>query len=415
MKSSLPLKNRSIRIKKIGLIICAFVLLSQITSAQTAKTGVLIIGNGSAALAAGIQSAMSGAKTTLLIQAPEFVLAPLEQNIHSGLEAEFLQKMRKAKGIKDAESPVYLDQTSANAVVKRWTDSVKNLTLISNIKWSRIKRSGGGWNVLLSNGKAIKAVVLVNADQSGNVGAAIGLPVAPVTRWHPFSYADDVYKNSIASGAYDVGTAVNYALLKDFQVEGQENLLHVNTRSESMIAGQAVGAAAAYAAFYDTKTSKVNLKMTQAELIKFRLSLVPFIDVSNVDSNWVAIQFVGLSGFLKGEVVNGKLRFLPEQKVTTAEIRDMVKAYYYKAQIWFDDYKAEGMTIQSTLSLVCFVGNKSPEHTQAEVLKKWTKDYGFKSDFDLKRMISRREFAVLVNAYLKPFDVNIDASGRVIR
>jgi hypothetical protein len=401
--------------KKMVLVAFAFVLFSQTTMAQTVKTGVLIIGNGSAALGAGIQSAMSGAKTTLLIQEPEFVLAPLEQNIHSGLEADFLKRMRKAKGIKDPGAPVYLDQTSANAVIKRWTDSVKNLTLISHVKWSRIKRSGGGWNVLLSNGKAIKAAVLVNADQTGNVAATLGLPIVSASQWHPFSYVDQVYKNSTGSGASDSGSSINYTLLKDFQVAEQENLLLVNTRTESIIAGQAVGAAAAYAAFFDTKTSKVNLKMTQAELIKFRLSLVPFTDVPNVDSNWVAIQYIGLSGFLKGEIANGKLSFLPEQAVTTAEIRDMVKAYYYKAQIWFEDYKAEDMTIQSTLNLVCFVGNKSPEHTQAEVMKKWKPDYGFKNDFDLKRKISRREFAVLVNAYLKPFDVNIDASGRVIR
>lgn len=400
---------------KIGFVVFSFVLLTQTTIAQTVKTGVLVIGNGNAAIGAGIQSAMSGAKTTLLIQEPEFELSPLEQNIHSGLEADFLKRMKQAKGIKDPNAPVYVDQTSANAVLKTWTDSLKHLTLIKNIKWSRIKRSGGGWNVLLSNGKVIKAAVLVNADQTGNVNAALGLPLGSTSPWHSFSYADNVYKNSIASGSFNAGSASNYALLKDFQVTGQENLLLITSKGESMIGGQAVGAAAAYAAFFDTKTSKVNLKMTQAELMKFGLSLVPFADVLPVDSNWAAIQFVGLSGFLKGESANGKLNFLPERLVTTAEIKDMVKAYYYKAQIWFEDYKAADMTIQSTLNLVCFVGNKSPEHTQAEVEKKWKKDYGFKSDFDLKRKISRREFSVLVNAYLKPFGVNIDATGRVIR
>lgn len=401
--------------KRIGIVFLALVLLTQISRAQTVKTGVLVIGNGNSAIGAGIQSALSGAKTILLIQESEFVLAPLDQNIHSGLEADFLKKMKQAKGIKDPVAPVYIDQTSANEVLKRWTDSVKLLTLIKGVKWSRIKRSGSGWNVLLSNGKVIKASVLVHADQTENVGSAIGLPPASAAQWQPFSYADNVYKNSLVSGGYDGGSATNYALLKDFQVAGQENLLVVNAKEAGMMGGQAAGAAAAYAAFFDTRTSKVNLKMAQAELIKFRLSLVPFADVTNIDSNWAAIQFVGLSGFLKGEITNGKLNFLPEKTVTTAEIRDVVKAYYYKAQIWFEDHKLEEMSIQSTLSLVCFVGNKSPADTQAAVEKKWKKDYGFKNDFDLKRNISRREFAVLVNAYLKPFDVNIDASGRVIR
>jgi len=401
--------------KRIGIVFFALVLLTRIAQAQTVKTGVLVIGNGNAAIAAGIQSAMSGAKTTLLLQEPEFVLTALGQNIHSGLEAEFLKRMREAKGIKDPEAHVDVDQVSANAVLKDWTDAVKHLTLIRNVKWSRIKRSGSNWNVLLSDGKLIKAAVLVNADQTEQVSEAIRLARVPAAQWHPFSYAENSYKNSVAAGAFDRGSASNYTLLKDFQVAGQENLLQVNAKASGMIGGQAAGAAAAYAAFFDTKTSKINLKMVQAELIKFRLSLVPFADLAQVDSNWTAIQFVGLSGFLKGETVNGKLNFLPEKTVTTAEIRDMVKAYYYKAQLWFDDHQAVDMSIKSTLNLVCFVGNKSPEYTRAEVEQKWKKNYGFQTDFDWKRKISRREFAVLVNAYLKPFEVNIDASGRVIR
>jgi hypothetical protein len=400
--------------KKIGLIVFAAIFWTQLTSAQTAKTGVLVIGNGSGAIGASIQSALSGVKTTLLSQEPDFTFAPLEKNIHSGVEAEFLKRMRKAKGIKDQNMPVYADHTSSDAVAKAWLDSVKNLTQIKKIKWSRIKRSGNGWTVILSNGQTIKAKVLVDADQTGEVTKAVGVPLAG-KQWRPFSYASNVYKSSIASGTFVNSSNANYALLSDFQVAGQENLLVLNGAEESMNSGQAAGAAAAYAVFFDTKTSKINLKMTQGELMKYGLALIPFKDVLNTDSNWKAIQVLGLSGFLKGTLDNGVLNFEASRLVSVAEIKDPIKAYYYKAQIWFDDYKAAEMTIQSTLNLLCFVGNKSPENTLAEVKKKWEKNYGFKEPLDLKRNITRREFAALVNDYLKPFDVNLDASGNVLR
>lgn len=400
--------------KKIRLIVFAAIFWTQMTSAQTTKTGVLVIGNGSAAIGASIQSAVSGAKTTLLAQEPDFIFASLDKNIHSGLEAEFLKRMRKAKGIKDQKAPVYADQTSSDAVVKAWLDSVKNLSQVKKIKWSRIKRSGSGWTVLLSNGQTIKAKVLVDADQTGEVTKAIGVPLAG-EQWRPFSYASNVYKSSIVSGAFVNSSNAKYALLSDFQVTGQENLLVLNSNEESMNAGQAVGAAAAYAVFFDTRTSKINLKITQGELMKYGLALIPFKDVLGTDSNWKAIQVLGLSGFLKGSLEDGVLNFEAGRPVSVAEIKEPIKAYYYKAQIWFDDYKAADMTIQSTLNLVCFVGNKSPENTLAEVKKKWEKNYGFKEPLDLKRNITRREFAALVNDYLKPFDVNLDASGNVLR
>jgi hypothetical protein len=62
------------------------------------------------------------------------------------------------------------------------------------------------------------------------------------------------------------------------------------------------------------------------------------------------------------------------------------------------------------------VGNKSIEATKDELQKKWNKNYRFSSNYDLKKVLNRREFAVIINEYLKPFDVvNVDKTGRVIR
>lgn len=396
------------------LIVFAFAAFAQLAIGQTVKTGVLVIGNGNNALGAGFQSAMSGAKTILLLQEPDFDLAALDKNLASGLELTFLNKMRKAKGIKDSSAAVYVDGTSANAVLKSWGDSIKNLTVTRNIKWSRIKRSGNNWNVLLADGRTIKAEVLVNADQKGNVNTGLGLPVA-ARQWRTLDYTDNLYRLNVASGYAEGGATGNVFSLYSLLLPDQENLVVLSAGQQSIVGGQAAGATAAYAAFFKTRTSLASLKVIQRELIDHKLSLMPFTDVTRADSNWKAVQLVGLAGFLKAAIAGGMARFLPEQAVTTAEVKEPVKSFYYKAQIWFDDYKQVEMSIGAVLDLVCFVGNKSPENTKEEVKKKWKTTYHFKTDFDPDRIATRREFAVLVNEYLNPFAVNIDKLGRVVR
>lgn len=401
---------------KKGLFVVFMIsVFTQIAAAQTIKTGVLVIGNGNNAIGAGFQSAISGVKTIMLIQATDLVITPQDKNISSGLESLFLKKMRLAKGIQDSLSKVYVDKTSANAVLKTWADSTKNLTVLRNVKWSRIKRSGNNWNVLLEDGRTIKAEVLVNADGSGNVTEALALKGAIKKQWQPLNYSDNLYRVSVSAGYWVNNRDANVILLDSFLLPKQENLVILNPEDESLAGGQAAGATAAYAVFFRTKTSLSALKSIQKELINHRLSVMPFADILNNDPNWKSIQFVGLSGFLKANLVNGRANFNPEQEVTIAEIKAPLKEFYYKAQIWFDDHKEAKMTVGALLDMICMVGNKSPETTEAEVRKRWKSRYQFKNEFDLNRNATRREFAVLVDEYLSPFEVKIDRSGRVIR
>lgn len=142
---------------------------------------------------------------------------------------------------------------------------------------------------------------------------------------------------------------------------------------------------------------------------------MPFADIQVNDPNWKAIQRIGLTGFLKAGIVNGKANFSPESEVSVAEIKEPIKEFYYKAQIWFDDHKEPNMTLGSLISMICMVGNKSPENTKKEIEKRWMSSYQFKNKFDLNRNVTRREFAALVDSYLDVVDVNLDRAGRVIR
>ena len=124
---------------------------------------------------------------------------------------------------------------------------------------------------------------------------------------------------------------------------------------------------------------------------------------------------VGVSGFLKAELSHGTAYFRPDQPVRIEELEEPVKSFYYKAQIWFDDHKGKEMTLGTTLDMMAYVGGLSLQHTTAEVQKNWKKGYHFNTDFEPGRIVSRREFAVLANQYLKPFNITFDKAGKVQR
>ena len=392
--------------KRGFFIALAAVFLAFNLQAQTVKTGVLVVGNGSNALGAGIQAAKSGVKTTILLTEAGFSPVLSSKSIISGLERDFLKAINNGKPVSA--------QKNTNDLIKLFTDTIKNLTIIKSASWTKFKRSGGGWVVELSQKNSIKAEVLVDADHSGKLKPALQFDYK-VPVWQPLDYATTSYKTSIAAG-YQLGnTNANFLSLYQFLIPEQNNFLVLDPEQESFAAGQAAGATAAYAAFFHRKTSESNLKNIQGELINFRLSIVPLSDVNDLDSNWKAMQFMGLSGILKAELKDGTALFQPEKAVSTKEITQPLKNHFYKAQIWFDDHKGQDMTIGSTIDLVCYTGGRSPATTRAEIAKYWKTKFKFKSEFDEKRIINRREFSVLFYSYNNPFNVTVDKTGRITR
>lgn len=385
--------------------------------AQTLKPDVLVVGNSNAAVAAAIQSAQSNVKTILILQAGGFDIEPIGKDLHSGVQATFLQKIKSFKkqneSVVDSIADVNFDKQTANQVLTQWTDSIKNLTVLKNVQWVKADRSGKGWVFKLSDGKTLRPEVFVNvADQKLNT--ALKIDASAANAWHKFDYDSTIYKTSVAVGKNISGSTNTIYSLYQFLMPTQENLVYVNDAS-SMLMGQSAGAIAAYAGFFNLKTSESNLKRIQGELISFNTNLIPFTDIGVKDANWKAIQMVGLTGVLKAELINGKLLFNAEKLLSATDISQAMKAHYYKAQIWFDDHKGEVITIGAALDLIRYVGNKAPETMRKEVEKKWKTTYAFASEFNDERQISRREFAVILQDYAPPFNVTIDKTGKILR
>ncbi|WP_129716949.1 hypothetical protein [Pedobacter sp. SYP-B3415] len=372
--------------------------------------GVLVIGNGNAAWAAGLQAAKSGVLSTILLQQEDFQLSPVSESLQSGILAELTALLSKARPGADLKN-VYTEPAVAGAVLKKWADSIKDLTVLRDVKALKIERAGRGWSVKTSDGKTLKARVLVlagAADMSQVKGFSNMTPQALA-----FGYEDNRYRTSAGAGA--AGNTF-YPLYNLYQ-ESQENLVFANAPGAGFVLGQAAGAVAAYAAFFDLKTSQSDLKKIQGELMAFKLALVPFADIAASDPNWRAIQQIGLPGIVKGIKNGPALEFQPDREITYQEIRQPMKDFYYKAQIWFDDFPEGPMTIEKVINMASYVGNKSPQTARAEAEKRWSSVYRFPGKFDAEKIATRREFAVLLYDFLtpKPFDVRVDKNGNVLR
>jgi len=370
--------------------------------AQTSKPAVLVVGNGNAAIGAAIQAAVSGVKTTILLQAGGFDVNPIGGDLNSGIQAEFLRRLNNSQ-----------DKQIANEVLTKWTDTLKNLTVIKNALWVKADRSGSSWSFKLNDGQTIKARILINAGDV-KLQNALKIDNLPTSHEIPLNYDATLYRTSVAAGKQVKGTTATVFSMYNFFIPEQENLLWLKG-DESMLIGQAAGATAAYAGFFGVKTSEVNLKAIQGELINYKLALMPFADVKHDDPNWKAIQFVGVTGIIKGNIQNTKVEFSPNSLVTIDDIKQPIKDFYYKAQIWFDDYKGSTLTLKAAIELICYVGQKSRESTPKEIEKKWKATYKLDSDFDLNKQINRRELAVILHDYMPPFNVNVDKNGKVIR
>lgn len=385
-------------------------IIPLVIHAQTLKTDVLVIGSGDAAYTASFQAFKSGVKTILLTQKEQLDLKKVSEGRPKTAVAFYQSFLkREIENAKSLETPK--PKPDKKKPVKLTVDSTLLLNVINITPYTEIKRSGGGWELKLTKDKSIKAKILVLADKPDQLLAALKITSLNPATSSQLNYNENLYRTSLASIS---SSGEGFLSLYNLLIPNQENLLYIP--ADQFEIGTAAGATAAYAAFFDTKTSVSNLKRIQGELLSYKQPLMPFEDVKALDSNWLAIQKVGLTGILKAEIKQGKAYFNPEKDVTYDEIKQPIKDYYYKAQIWFDDHQNIPINLENTIAMACYVGNKSVEATKADLQKKWNKNYKFTSKYDLKKVLTRREFAVIINEYLKPFDdVNVDKTGRVIR
>lgn len=162
-----------------------------IACAETIKTDVLVVGGGASGVAAAIQSARSNVKTLLIEQSPwlggsmtagGMCILDANRNLPSGIYEEFRSRIntfyKSRLGYDTTKHAVLTFEPGVGAsVLKKWTDTVKHLTVKMGVSVATVKKDGTGWEVTVNTGDrtdVIKAKVLVDATELGDIGAKAG-------------------------------------------------------------------------------------------------------------------------------------------------------------------------------------------------------------------------------------------------
>jgi hypothetical protein len=294
-------------------------------------------------------------------------------------------------------------------------DTVKNLTVLKDASIKKIKKERD-WEISLS-GKEIRADILVDGTLNYSVSKLAGFTNRTQLESSPSKsiYSDKKYRTSVGISAMSNSTFAAIPV-SSLLVTGTENLILAGPIGgiSSLHSGQGAGTIAAYCVFFKTNTKKLNIRAIQSELLTYKSRLLGFEDINDNDSSMVALQHIGVTGILKAVETNGKLYFNPEKTVSTEDLKLPFREYYSRSQIWFLDNKAEKLTLENALNLIKFVGSRGGE-LDKEVQKSWNKSLKLKGAFDLKRVLTRKEIAVLFDTYLQPFSVAVDLEGNIKR
>jgi hypothetical protein len=398
--------------KKFYCFCLLFCLGAHTGFAQKLRTDVCVYGNSVAALAAGIQAARSGVQTLLISSSDSWIdqttLADWENaSIASGLGTELLKKYTQLEKHKALKADSLLQS------IKALADTVKNLKIISASAIGEIKESGKGWELNLKGGQKIKTLILVDGDTNHAVLKQLELePTANSSMI--FDVNNPLTKTSVAI------LGPNSLLpLQALVVEKQANIVCIPNEGSvfaQLNAGQAAGATAAYCAFFKTTTEQLNVRVIQGELLTYKATLLPFKDIQQGDSNFVALTHVALTGLLNSGIgqKEGTYQWMGNQNVHADEIKVSMKKLYSRSQIWFADHAdLTDLSISDAISLITYTATRGTE-LKLEIERGWKSTLGLAGSFNENRKVSRNEFAVLLEAYLQPFATQVDLQGELI-
>ncbi|MEJ7693229.1 FAD-dependent oxidoreductase [Daejeonella sp.] len=410
-----------------SIIILGFLSLS--LPAQTLKTGVLVVGNTAPGLAASIQSARSGAKTIFLTQTPAISpnLTADDITYLEKIKNHYRAKNKKKAAAKDSIIAFDLNMSKDQylKLIKSISDTTKNLSVTLNTALEKIEKDGKGWEIRLKNGQKIKADVVVDATENLFIASMLRID-ANKTMLTPVENPFDtkLYRSTVAT-AYTATTAPRSVLpvsLGAFLPAGVENFIIVpkstNTfKPVNMSVGQAAGTIASYCAFFKTTTKNINVRAVQTELLTFDAQLIPLSDIKAEDPNFQAFQRMALSGLVKPVVTKtgdySVIKFDTAGTFSSEQLRAPMREFYSRSQLWFADNKKDVMTIEDAISLFMFTATRGNELAK-EIEDGWKESFKFNSKFDLKRPITRKEFAILADQYLLPFKTRVDFAGNLL-
>ncbi|WP_295117010.1 FAD-dependent oxidoreductase [uncultured Chitinophaga sp.] len=250
----------------------------------------------------------------------------------------------------------------------------------------------------------------------------------------PYHYGDPLYRTAISVGDYPIdhhhkknrkeapqhlefypipSFGVPLGVMIPEKTEGLivaekgisvSNVVNGTTRLQPcvLLTGQAAGVLAALTVQQKTTPAKIDVRQVQAELLKAKAYLLPYIDVNPTDTAFAAIQRIGVTGILKGKGVPYKWAnqtwFYPDSAITAATLVEGFKDFNSTIDLArFASHQP--LTVNDANKIVAAYNNQTPAATA-----------------DGHRLISRRELAVLIDNKINPFNSKkVSFTGRWIK
>lgn len=427
----------------VAVIVC-IILTSHSVFSKEIKPRVLVYGDNMEALAAAIQSAHSGVPTlwvlpssaccTALFSSPN--RSPAEDKLAGSIWMNVFQKIGKKNGGNDSLFNVLKQELSPQGlqdILEKLILEQKNLTVLKNVNVVKIVNKQKMIDVVLSNKQKVSIYAVVDASSTLDLLQLLR-PVDALSATKKSS-AELI---SVYTPVKDLGSDILRTLVAVGEVKGQDygltlagalssnldNLFFLSSLSNPGLdlnnipfqfnIGQALGACAAYCAFFKTKADKIDVRNVQSELISFDSRLLPFADINSNDPNFEALQNIFLVNILPFDRMEKPLQFYSLDSVSISSVRNVMQQLYSRSPLWFVDANAEYFTTNDLVELLKVISFRGDE-LDIEIKKGWNKRFNLKGTFDLGHTITRYEFAVLLNAYGQPFTKKVNLVGVIQR
>jgi len=377
----------------VFLFMCALVQAQKII-----KTQFLVIGTNVAGIGAGIQAAKAGIKT-IIIDSTTVLGTDVEEidtTFTLGLDGQFLKQRKTGK--------------TSYEILGQWLQDRKELKLLTGVHLTSMVKGKNGWELKLSSGVHILANWVFEDEGRKLVEYAPGKFIADIDisstsdNWPGSQYRTQV---GVSRGKNKVNS---YPLSRFVRTE-RENWIVIPAVGKSFSIGQIVGAMVANTIV--NNTGDFDVRKVQEMLLTEGLYFDSFNDIPLDDPNFTVFQRIFATGLLRPNFyMPGGMMADPEETVDIKNIVNPFIDYYKSSAIWFVRHPMGTLSIAEAMELL-FVSSHKSFDTQIEL--EWKGKLQFNSTFDPQRAITRREFAVLIDTYLKPFDIAVDMKGLLRR
>ena len=192
--------------------------------------------------------------------------------------------------------------------------------------------------------------------------------------------------------------------------------------------GQAAGAAAAICIQQRLQPREIDVRQLQQRLLNANCWLMPFGDITPTDWAFQAVQRTGLSGLFKGELISkgwaNEMRFHPDSGLNGKETIEMVKKVTGGSEWQFSGDLSSGKLVTrikgmhllwqligapEPASLQAYFRDVSESHLAFKAMqffheRDWLKNFIQENNLQPEKVMTRKEWAVLVDQLFKPFE-----------